>query len=688
MARFAETVNIRKVDPSSGFIQQSNSLLSRLESFSSQATAVSSQIAAQKGQAEAQQVELTKEDGITQAPKRREASLGETLLTGGITTRQYNKSLETAYLASLGTDVNEGINALANENPDNIIAFNEKVAGFAKGVLQGVDPAMRQQVTQFLDSKISSSRNRVHANTIKKNKSEARAINSTAVTDFSNEASSAARLGDTQSSEEFQILAYETINGMVEAGEMASDRASILKREITRESFEQTKRKGFDDTIEKDGTEKAQQDLNKLIGKPPRGWTPDEWDTYTDSQQVDINRAVSKNRAQKQEVNNDAKIALKQYASAKGLGFEVSPQEQLRVKELVAGNPEQVLFDRINKTAAFSVMGIQDRNRALNEIQTGDLANVDDFASLIKANNDINRMATDDGYSLGVSQGLIQEVTFNPSDPLSLSLKADQAEGLSIHYGVNVSPLTNFEAENLSKSIEEMTVQEKVSLSDTLNRAPEVWGQVSEKNQQVFSMAGATGDNVLMAAVFQGQELIKAKLVSAPKGTDYLPVSDEFLSDVYGIQDKSAIVEAAKAHYAATVGNVDVFDVDGFEDSLAAVTGGIAEVNGNKLELPRGVIDDDFEDFIDEFSADNVNKMGGVLGFTDIEAANIINDAKIKSIGANKYIILTGETQALFGADGNPFVISFTEEVKAEQDAARFMKTKTIESAIKKIRSF
>ena len=233
-----------------------------------------------------------------------------------------------------------------------------------------------------------------------------------------------------------------------------------------------------------------------------------------------------------------------------------------------------------------------------------------------------------------------------------------------------------------------MTVGEKVQLANTLNEAPAVWGQISPKNQQAFSMAGATGDNVLMATVFNGQELLKNKLVTAAKPSEYLTVSEDFLGDVYGIQDKSAILEAAKAHYASTTGNVDVFDTNAWETSLSAVTGGIGEVNGNKVELPRGVDEDTFDDFIEEYSGLQVEALGGVLGFTDNQAANVIQNGKIKSIGANKYIVMTDKAQALFKKDGEPLVIEFTAEVQAQQEAAKFIKAKTVESAILKIRGF
>ena len=110
--------------------------------------------------------------------------------------------------------------------------------------------------------------------------------------------------------------------------------------------------------------------------------------------------------------------------------------------------------------------------------------------------------------------------------------------------------------------------------------------------------------------------------------------------------------------------------------------------NGNKIELPRGVDEDTFEDFIDEFSGLQVGLLGGVLGFDDNQAANAIQNGKIKSVGANKYIIMTNESQALFKKDGEPLIIEFTAEAQAQQEARKFIKSKTIESSISKLRGF
>jgi hypothetical protein len=682
--RFNETVNIRQINPSTGFSAANNSLLNRLNQFSQQATAVAKDVSAKRGVEEA-------EKAISEGKpfEKRKAGKVESFLTGGISTESYNKTLETAYLAGLGNDTKERISAIEAENQDNVLSFNEKVNGYTKGVLSSVDPSVKNQVSQFLDSQITNSRMRVHRKNILKNKADAIAESSQAVTAFGNDAASLAREGNSTAAAESALQAFTTIDGLVSSGDLATDKATNIKREINREMTEQVSRKKFDDIIKTDGPLEAEKELNKIKGKAPKGWTPDEWDSYTNSQQTDINREISKLKSRSQEVSKEAQIALRQYESAVSLGFEVDAQEKIRVKNLVGGTDQQAQFDRINKTASFSVMSNTDRIAMLNDAESGQLDDVADFSSMLKANQQINKAARTDGYALGTKQGLIEPVVFDPADPESMKIRAQQADTLSNHYGVPVSPLTDGEANGLSSQIDTMTVGEKVQLATTLNQAPAVWGQISEKNQPAFSMAGATGDIPFMSAVFKGQELLANKLVTAPKSADYLPVLDDFVGDVYGVQDKKAILEAAKNHYVATADDGGEFDSSAFEESLMATTGGIAEVNGFKVELPRGTDEDTFDEFIDEFTPQQVNVMGGVLGFTDEEAALLIQDARLKNVGANKYIAMANENQALFKPDGTPLIIEWSEQATADIQATRLIESRrSISESIDSLRSF
>jgi len=296
--RFQETVSIQPQNLSTGFVQGSNSLINRLQQFKQSSEQLISTVETKRGQVEAQQA-------ISEGKpfKRKEASVVETFLTGGISTAAYNKSLETGYLAGLGRETNEAIAAIEAENPNSIIQFNEKVAGYASGVLSEVDPAVRSQVEQFISNKISNARIRVHGNTIRNNKKNAAAESAAAITSFSNEAAKLSREGNKLGSAEAITQSFDIINGMVEAGDMAVDKAVNLKREIEREASEQSIRLEFDSLADSEGIAKAFEQLESISNKPAKGWTPDEWDSFIGSQQADLRQKVV--RQQQAKANND-----------------------------------------------------------------------------------------------------------------------------------------------------------------------------------------------------------------------------------------------------------------------------------------------------------------------------------------------------------------------------------------------
>lgn len=292
--RFEETVSIQQQSLSTGFTQGANTLLNRLQQFKGATERLVDVTESQRGAEEARDVELQKVGGLTKAPEKRKAGVVEALLTGGVSTAQYNKSLQTAYLAGLGNDTKEAINAIEAENPDNIAQFNEKAAGYASGVLQGVDPTVRQQVSQFIDNTISNSRLRVHRKTIAKNKQAAAAESLAAVNSFANESARLSREGNELGAGESLVQSFNIIDSMVEAGDLLTDKAASMKREIERESTEQKLRGEFDTVIDADGPAVALEQLDELSNKIPKGWTPDEWDTFIKSERASIGQELTK----------------------------------------------------------------------------------------------------------------------------------------------------------------------------------------------------------------------------------------------------------------------------------------------------------------------------------------------------------------------------------------------------------
>ena len=254
-----------------------------------------------------------------------------------------------------------------------------------------------------------------------------------------------------------------------------------------------------------------------------------------------------------------------------------------------------------------------------------------------------------------------------------------QAEIASTHYGVPVAPITDTEAQALSDQITEMTVTEKIALAETLQQAPEIWGTIASKNQAVFSQAGAIGDRNIMQRVFEGQEIRKEKLFTDPSENDYLPVLDDYVGDVYGIEDKSATRDAALAYYAATQKAGKGFDRGLFVASLEAVTGGISKINGYKTQLPRGIDAGSFDDFIDAIDQQFIDENGG-LGYIDSATGErkpypetyineVIKNSEVTNKNNSEYLFTNGSSVFVRMDNGQPFTFSYDLNVVARQKA-------------------
>jgi hypothetical protein len=278
-------------------------------------------------------------------------------------------------------------------------------------------------------------------------------------------------------------------------------------------------------------------------------------------------------------------------------------------------------------------------------------------------------MASEDGYSLAVKQGLIDELPLDLGDPEVLAARVDQASALTDHYQVDVSPLTDNEVQAMADGLPTMTADEKMTLASTLSPAPSVWKQIAGKNAGAFAMAGATGDPAVMKGIFKGAELIATKQVKSPASKDFSVIANDYLGiagEVYGVNDRKDVLAAALSHYAFTSSDKQEFNEDEFEASLEAVTGGIANVNGRKLELPRGVDADDFDDFIDEMQPETVELLGG-LKYWGGDSSKKIQDAEIVSEGDGTYSVMIDGLSQL-NNKGEPFTFKYTEELKLQNE--------------------
>jgi hypothetical protein len=579
----------------------------------------------------------------------------------------FDEAAKGSYISSIGLEGRTAINQFGVDHSDDPSAFDFKAAEWKKGILSSAAPEAYDVINEELTNRIQSVGSHLKTEYAKKVIDDSNETITLAKDELVVEASTLARRGDSGGADRAKTLAFNSIDTLVSSGGMKRVEAMEAKREITREVKEQKLNKKFDDIAESDGLTAAYSAIEEMRNDIPKGHLPDEWDSYISSAQTSLGRKSSRLTAMKKVQTEESKTAIRQYKESAALGFEIDPSEKARVYSLATTEAEIDDLKRIDTVAVFSTLSASDRAEIISSQETGQLIDVADYRAMVSADDALQEAAKKDGYALGVKQGIIEDVPFDATDPESYATKVKQAKILSKHYGVTVSPFSDEEASTISFSIDGMGADEKTELALTLAQSPNVWGQLASKNQAQFAMAGAIGDTDVMKTIFKGQDILDAGNLALKLPRDeYMPVFNDLVGDVYGTENKSAMLKAVMAYYAAS-GDQEMFDDSDFEAAIEAVSGGIGEINGFKVELPRGVIEDDFDDFIDDFSIDDIEAVGGVSLYTPSQAQELIQDGRIKSVGANQYEVIDDGGNKLTNAKGEPFTISYSAEAQRKK---------------------
>lgn len=576
--------------------------------------------------------------------------------------QSYNDALESAYLAQVSSDARNEISNILAEAPDDVQTFTELAEKAVAGIRTGVDERYLEVVDATVNNFVSTAQTKVFAaekvkNRRMANESRLAAINAAAI-----DAATLARSGSMDESMASVMEAEVTIDSMMATGDLSVEKGAAKKRALRRESLEQNYKFQLDEVVEADGFSAAFKRLSEL--ERPDDFTPDEWSTFEANAASELSRAKSIQDASEVTVTKKTVQAIKNYEKAVSLGIQVSPEQKASVANLVEGTEYQEVFNRVNKVSSFSILPTNSRIKVLQgaEESAGELVDVDDYAAILTAEKQIQQRLREDAFQFGVEQGLVDVQPFDYADPESLAMRQDQADLLSQHYNMRVSPLTEPEVSSLADSISVMTVNEKIALANTLAQSPQLWGKLDENNQKAFAMAGAIGDPNVMKAIFSGQELIKEKLAQVPSKQDYLPRVEDYIQDTYGTDDKSAIMQAAIAHYSFVQIPGEVFDGGLFEESLEAVAGTITKLNGFKTIVPRGIDEDSFENFIDNIDEEYIESIGGVSNMSNERAVDVIKQSRVFATGDNFYEVRVNGMQSLMKRDGTPLIISYTQE--------------------------
>lgn len=406
---------------------------------------------------------------------------------------------------------------------------------------------------------------------------------------------------------------------------------------------------------------------------------------FTNRAQAEIQRreADYEARAAKSDVEREkvARELTTQLKSAVATGRPIPEQWEREAENVVQGTPYEDTFRIIKDTQVYAVQPASQRAAKLQELGAApDLSNQEEYEAYVAANIEIQKAATKDGYAFGVEQGLIDPVPLSLGDPDTWKKRRDQAQDLSLHYGVPVSPISNNEAAEIAQAQKSMTVGEQMQLIGTFAETPEVFAQLTKTGASVFAVAGASQDPDLARIALTGQKMLDNKTAVKPSAKDYLLLTNDYLGPVYGTDDRAAIIETATAVYAtlAPAGDPDTgeFSPDLWEQALATVTGGVEEVNGGKVQIPRGTSADTLQTFVDSFSADQVQQYGGIADMDPEAAALLIQDGEWESVGNDRYRVRRGGlylmSPARDGAPAKPFEVIYDSDAATNTAAKAF----------------
>lgn len=314
MARFTETVNIGQAP----VIQTDTSALTnRLDAFANSQIQQHAQKVAATSFAEGR---AALEEGV--APQFKEERF-----FGSVGSKAYNEGLRASYVSSIDRDNRQEIARIVAENPSDLSTFNDTVESYRKATLASVDPTARQVVSDSMDSLISANRIRVQTSEIEKNHRQSDIETSLHIETATSDALAFARNGDDISAGESALAAFATIDARVDAEFITGDEAAVQKREIEKGLIEEGLAGGLIRVFDDESPKAAYDALDDLSDKVPKGFSPDEWNSFIAKSQSELNRKLAR-----QERN--LKASAKEFKKELEFGF---------IEQRLAGDDSQII---------------------------------------------------------------------------------------------------------------------------------------------------------------------------------------------------------------------------------------------------------------------------------------------------------------------------------------------------------
>ena len=607
----------------------------------------------------------------------------------------FNKAARAGHAAAIQNDIRENTARLETQFATDIEGFNASMTKYKEGLVSEVDPSMRMYVETDLDQYQGASQTRIANNAFKLQQQETLAEVTRAAQGLQDDAQRYWREGDLDRASMAGSKLEFMLDQAVQEGLMEPVAVEKLKMAYQEESDTNYVLGDFERILQNQGLEAAQ----KAYDNYAKADNPDLSVSANDTLKSKMRALVSAERVKqtRQLALDKAKKTARETAIKDEVDVATEAMDQGRtisnfdeILERAKGTKYEKDLLRANALAKagqeFAAGSMQQQEATLNrlrnkkEITTGEQRALERFEKIYKREQ---TQLKEDPFALAMEQGIAQPTPIDYSNLESLQARGLEAQQASAHYGMKINPLTKQEAAQLATILQEGNTDQKMLIMQNMvdgfgTYAVDAMREVAKQGGGIYAAAGdqmGQGQPQVARAMLQGMRQIEMNKDILPK-----ELRTDIGTGLQGIfanfpKQQALVIDSVEALYAQRmamkgklVNKDDAVDSDILEESINQVTGGILEVefqgqgmlwdDNYYIQAPApGMTSDDFDDWTGSIKAGDIDAMGGVMGLTSQDVAEMVNDQTVKFITIDQgvYYLETRSGNVIQDANGKPF---------------------------------
>jgi len=368
--------------------------------------------------------------------------------------------------------------------------------------------------------------------------------------------------------------------------------------------------------------------------------------------------------------NRAVKSQLADLEAARSSGMPVYDYQLDALEESASGTDYEEPISVMREALDYSTRDYATKEADKNAAQAKGLSGAQQYQAYVQEDIRVAKGIENQGYTFAVTNAL-GPAGFIPLDsPESYQARVDQVEFLSTsHYGTEQQPADipvfgTAEVQGVKQMMEMSTPAERLGWASIFQNTPEVFGEFIDGGAPVMAVSIATGDEQTFIDADLGRQRMEGGHWKKPPQGEYMQAYRDHAGNLTaGVPaTEAAYVETALSLYAAAApeGDEGVFDSKAFESQLERIMP-VSNINGVKTIIPFRTPEDAMQDYVDNFTSEQIVAMGG-SEYKPERAARIARDGQWISQGAGKYHVVHGGIK-LMDPKGFPMEFVFNEEI-------------------------